>query len=364
VSTLDVEEAREILYLTWKEVKNLQKDVISDKELVSAIRDIIQGKTKSYRYALLTQVLAKTTNPQVDCRCLQVKRGNHRAFDARSFCKKVVLGFERIELEGILGGSSDPYVSKPLRHIEISREIIGEIKDKEGWMKLHRILAEVEEKNSEKFTREMLKQILLEIYRLLSEQEIKYKIPKKSNLTNIIEMLVEYFQEPSGGIRPQVVMYSLFKTMGETLRVFDDVTSAKITVANSFAGRVADIECYRGGKIILAVGVKDKEPTVSEVNGEILRIVREGIPNTILMVFRDIRRERLEEISKVVSDIANVEGKNILFAQGSKLKGILEVLLLLISHDWKKFIENTCQALDEYAPYEHRRKWAELLSRL
>lgn len=73
---VDAGRGKEILLAHWEEILRTEpEDFIEDEELSKAIERIINSKTKSYRYAILTQVLAKVINPSVECCCLQKKRG-------------------------------------------------------------------------------------------------------------------------------------------------------------------------------------------------------------------------------------------------------------------------------------------------
>jgi hypothetical protein len=185
------------------------------------------------------------------------------SFDARSFCKAVVVEFEKDHLENILGGSHDPYVSKPLRHESISLDIIKEIKDKEGWGALYDVLKVVQEKNDVEFTRRVLKQVLLEIRRLLVEIQASKEIsisafsisPTLIDLNNAIN---RYLEEPSEGARAQAIVYALINVANKRIKAFKDIRTTKSTVADKYAGKFADIECI-GENEKMKVGISVTE---------------------------------------------------------------------------------------------------------
>jgi hypothetical protein len=83
---------------------------ISD-EVPQSIRDAIirsiNSKTKTYRYVLPTQLLAKATDSALDCRTIQANAQMIGAFDARSVCQDVIVPFDRAT-ESVLGGSAEP----------------------------------------------------------------------------------------------------------------------------------------------------------------------------------------------------------------------------------------------------------------
>jgi len=119
----------------WYEINRLaDKNIsfLSDQPLLDQIKSSINSQTKSYRYVLLTQLLAKVVDPSLDSRSLMRRSDLDGAFDPRSLCKNVIVPFDGNN-ENVLGGSQEPYVSKPLRHSTLSLDHIDELKDKR-WM--------------------------------------------------------------------------------------------------------------------------------------------------------------------------------------------------------------------------------------
>lgn len=80
------------------------------------IRQVITGNHLTYRYILITNLLAKATNAEVNALALQAGADFDGAFDSRSLCHKIIVPFERDFLGGRLGRSNEPYLNKPARH--------------------------------------------------------------------------------------------------------------------------------------------------------------------------------------------------------------------------------------------------------
>jgi hypothetical protein len=149
-----VEEARKLLVERWEKINSWQ-----EIEVPSAIKQKIDYffssvsqrgvGIKGFRYALITQIIAKISRPELDIFSIQVKdefvTEGKKSFDARSFCKKVIIWFEKKYLQDLLGGSSDPYVSKPLRKPILFLEN-GSVKNKEAFEMLIEILDYTEKK--------------------------------------------------------------------------------------------------------------------------------------------------------------------------------------------------------------------------
>jgi hypothetical protein len=103
-----IDRTSRLLNEAWKEIIKLAKagkldDCLSEKALIAAVRESVNSRTKSYRYVLPTQVLAKLADASLDCRCLQASRGGAGAFDARTIAHKVVVPFDQAN-ENVLGG--------------------------------------------------------------------------------------------------------------------------------------------------------------------------------------------------------------------------------------------------------------------
>lgn len=76
----------------------------------------------TYRYIMLTNILAKAVEPRVDILSLQAGDSSTGAFDARSLASKVVYLFQKTMLGNVLdGANSDPLVNKPGRYLRLDK---------------------------------------------------------------------------------------------------------------------------------------------------------------------------------------------------------------------------------------------------
>ena len=72
----------------------------------------------TYQYILLTALVAKLANPQIDMLSLQVDDTSAGAYAPRTLCKDVIYPFQKQLLFNALDGSnSDPLVNKPARYL-------------------------------------------------------------------------------------------------------------------------------------------------------------------------------------------------------------------------------------------------------
>ena len=70
------ERCTKILEELWHKIQasndeNTLTDFIQDQTILDYIRNSLTGSTKTYHYVLLTQLLAKVADPNLDCRSVQ-----------------------------------------------------------------------------------------------------------------------------------------------------------------------------------------------------------------------------------------------------------------------------------------------------
>jgi hypothetical protein len=88
------------------------------------IAEVMLGRHLTYRYVLLTNLLAKATNGAANALAMQAGADLIGAFDSRALCHNVVVDFDRDpgQLAGKLGRSNEPYLNKPARYPALSTE--------------------------------------------------------------------------------------------------------------------------------------------------------------------------------------------------------------------------------------------------
>jgi hypothetical protein len=277
-------------------------NVIMDEAIRHAVQASINSKTKTYRYVLPTQTIAKFVNPSLDARCIQIKRGGSGAFDARTIAHQVIVPFDR-STHNVLGGSSEPYVNNPLRVPEVSLEgtILGKQKDKEGWNNLFHVLTSLESVNNPAYTSDLLRQIQIEIYRRLTTVSIIYPTPRRISLLQTVNLLNEFLSTPSGGDRAQAVATALMLTIGKQFHIYERVVRSKTNTADQSAGQVADIECFdSSGGLILAVEVKDVRLTVNHITDKLNRIRASNVIELLFLVRSGSLPAQESEIGEII----------------------------------------------------------------
>ncbi len=357
-----IQKCKETLYTYWEEIitHNIEEDYIDDKDLVKMVAESIRSKTKSYRYVLPTQLLAKLVDSSLDSKCLQAGRKPERGnFDARSLNNLVILEFER-EQGYPLGGSPEPYVNNPLRVDEISLKHLEAQKNKRGWKILCKIFEMIESYNNPEFTEKLFKQTLLEIRRVQQDMEVTYPIPQRISLEQTMKILKQYLEPRTGGRRLQVVVYAIFMAMKNIWNIYDNVISAPVNAADAPGGRPADITCEKSGETVLAIEVKDRTVTLEMLESKI-HSSREAHVRELMFLIR---------ANQLTQDIDVKERAEREFTSGGNIylletNSFLENILALIGENGRQiFLESVCDALMELnLDFQDKKDWAELLSK-
>jgi len=327
-------------------------------DLKNKIKECLTSNIKSYRYVLPTQLLSKSVDHSLNCRSLQVADDSEGSFDARTIAHKVIVPFDS-ENHDVLGGSKEPYVNNPLRCPAISDAYRERQRNKNDWDKLISVLTCVENLNDENFTKKVFDQTLFEIYKLLEEVKVVYPTPNRISLDTTLALLNNFLAEKSGGDRLEAVATSLFSTISDKFKLFEDIKREKVNTADVSSGMVADIECWLNGEIVLLVEVKDKSLTLTQLNAKIDVARSNQIKEILFMAQQGIDESNKEEINRKISQ-EFTSGQNIYitnlfdFARG--------ILIILGEKGRISFLSKIGPELDRSkSSIKHRKAWASLL---
>jgi len=305
--SLDFRRATEILETQWQTVTteagaNADLHYVSDDTLRAAIHSSVNHRFVAHRFCLPIQVLGKMTNPSLDCLRMQKKKKDRTdvsGWNARTLGSKVVAPFNRKQ-EGILGTSSDPYVSNPMRMPRIFRDDPSK-DDMAGWNVLVGILEQVEAHNQPAFTERVFRQVLLEMFRLQQTLAFTYAIPPRISLESTLALAAEFLSERSGGDRALALNGALFDAIGIHFKIFATVNRARINASDEATGQAADLECVNEqGHIVLVVEVKDRTLTLTDVEGTLQKSRQRAIKD-IFFTAPGVQTENKGPVSERVS---------------------------------------------------------------
>ncbi len=350
----------------WAEVKDRAEagntsDFLQEEDLLKAIRYSLNCKEKGYHYVLLTQLMAKTSDPKRDCRALQDQARVPGAFDARTIAHSVSVPFDRQQLDGALGRSPSPYLINSLRAPLLDVDDVKKRKDKEGWRSVCQVAEEVESKNDPEFTANVFKQVLLGIYRKLGSTTIKYNIPLRSSLAQVVAAIRRFTDEKSGGDRPLALTAALFQTIGKYTKLFEpSVRRGRINASDESSGQIADVECVDAeGNIVIAIEVKDKTVTVSDLE-EKLGATREKSIKEVFFVSARVNKEADDVPLRVAQEFSF--GQNLYVCH---LVDLAQSILALTGEASRRnFLANVGEQLDKYSDTKHRLAWKKALDEI
>ncbi len=360
------EKATAILKTEWDRTCRLAdekklEDWLHDSKLIRAARLSINSSTKTYRYVLPTQIVSKLADPSLDSRCVQASRGGRGAFDARTIAHAVVVPFDQAN-ENVLGGSQEPYVNNPLRIPEISSDYRSAQRDPHGWDQLCLVFDAVEQKRKADFTLRVFRQVLTEIYKRLLTVRVVYPVPKRVSLRRTVEVIQEFLAEHSGGDRLLALSAALFTVIGKRFGLYSEVRRGRITAADQASGMLADLECVKkDGSIVLAVEVKDRQITISQLRAKI-RSIREKQVSEIFFVAQGTVAEEKAELESLI-DHEFVGGQNVYVTDLLRLSRVS--LALLGETGRRDFLKESADQLEKYhSDITHRWSWASILATL
>ena len=354
-----VEKARGVLGLAWEAVQKGERSVRGaiPRDVSDAISRSINSRSKTYRYVLPTQLLAKVTDPRLDCRSIQATSNLTAAFDARSLAQDVIVPFDRAH-HSVLGGAPEPYANNPLRIPAIISSERGAQKYKEDFDDLVLVLEYAQQHPT--LAPAFLDVVLREINLRLSTSLIVYPVPNRTSLEQTSKIIASFLTERTGGLRMQALVSALFRALGKQFGIFSDVRSGSINAADASTGSAADVECIGAkGDVVLAVEVKDRQLTLRQITDKLPAVRAKGIAEVLFLIQGGIESGEKE----VVRDTQRKE-----FAAGQNLyvtdfrEFLNSCLILLGERGRRMFLQSVGDELDaKRADLTHRQKWRDLL---
>jgi hypothetical protein len=275
------------------------------------IKTIIQGNHLTFRYILVTALLGKATNPNINALALQAGADIEGAYDARSVCHGVVVPLERQLLNRALGGSNEPFLNKPARFPTISpSNAVRAGKDKVLLLILHKVLSEIE-------TSEQAFNILCIALQYALEKQIARStlLPQLSESADshlkIIEFVDAFVARSIEGQVAAIVVGTVLSTYFDQFEGFEVVVHP-VNQSGASSNEVADIDIKQNGRMFVAIEVKDKQFSEQDVDHAAFKVSQYGLKSItfIIGVNGTCIGSPLEQIAKTILIARNV---NVIF---------------------------------------------------
>ncbi len=361
---LSPETGQKALRALWQKVQQgVEPRPTLDASITDAIDLLVRQQppgTKAFRYALLTQVLAVYLDPQVDIFALQVRattEPRRKSFDARSFCKSVVVPFERDHWGNLLGGSPDPYVSKPLRKPRLEREDPS-IRNQEAYRALWTVLEYMNQGRDDEAERQsrarmILVEILHQIYSLLQQRLTPPPLPENIPLDTLMDVVEAFCNQPSLGGRPQYLLVAFLEAFNALTGLYGNIIASKATEADRAKERLGDIEIRDKQGVLKLVIAVTTELTCEKLREEIHKAQKKQIPELLIISVR------------MHADVASCDPPvSSPYVRWTTLTEYLRLLIWTIDADIRpKFVAQLYKVLSHYGETSALFDWDALIRR-
>lgn len=323
------------------------------------IVSLLEHRLTAIRFCLVTQLLGKLADNDIDAMCLQKGDGSAGRWDPRSFAVAVVVPWNRGN-QTVLGPSGDPYVSNPLRRPRVDQGL-DQMGDRASWQALCDVLAEVERQGDEAYTASVLGGVLSAARDFLARQTFDYVVPARVSLLQCQRLVASFLSEPSGGDRGLAVVAALFQVFRDRFGLWETVRRGVINASDTASGLAADLECVAGGKPVLAVEVKERLVDEGDLKSAIAK-ARAASVTELLLCTRGVQETQRNAVATGI-EAAWASGTNVYQTTiDDLLRGDLP---LLGEAGIRAFVEQVGKQLDAFATQpRHRQAWQGLLAGL
>jgi transcription elongation GreA/GreB family factor len=265
--TVDLHAAKAALDKAWANVKSRSRPPAKMQQLIETV---LSASDVTFKYILVTGYLAKYVNPKVHARALQAGSSLTGAYDARSVCHKVVVGFEKSK-GNLFGMSNEPFLSKPARHPEHDRDN-PQLRNKLSAQRLHAALEQ-----GQRGSRAEVYQGLVHILRVSLQHtanRTQVEVSAQVTLGSVIDFVHKFLQETDGGARLVGVWGAFAKLLSEKGRVKVYPPSA----SDLYGKTAGDVEVYYADELVSASECKQRAMNLDDVKHGIGKAVKMGVP--------------------------------------------------------------------------------------
>ena len=267
------------------------------------ITTILLGGHKTYKYILVTALLAKATDESIDILSLQAKDESEGAYDARSLCHKVIVPFEREYYPNSIGGSNEPFLNKPARFTRLTTDnAVRAGKDYDTLVLLINTLSLIH-------SRETAFLYLCSAINVMSELENTYR--NQFSIDDIsfngdgrCQAILDYIYKLTDKILEGEICPLIVSTI-EQLYLGDSfiVKPHKVNESGASSKEVGDIDIFdSNGKLIESFEIKDKDFTKEDVGHAISKFIEAELSRSMFIYGKNVVWNK-EEVFQLVGRI-------------------------------------------------------------
>lgn len=220
----------------------------------------------TYQYVLLTALVAKLANPQIDMLSLQVDDASSGAYAPRTLCKEVIYPFQKQILFNALDGSnSDPLVNKPARYLRLSKSNAARGDGKIVLDRLCDALPTLTELSDVRDTLDYMMSKLVLIARENKERkEAVSSAVRDTNTQELYAFLSDLLDQGFGGAALVLASYALFLIQFPAEEGYS-IIPHPVNQSGASSRQRSDLDIELNGAPFLGVELKDKPFTSDDV---------------------------------------------------------------------------------------------------
>lgn len=325
---IDIQQAEKILNQAAEAARNGSYHV--SREMETKIEQILGHTHLTYKYMLLTGMLAIAVDCRVHPLSLQAKAPIKGAFDARTLCHRVVVPFEKEKLQERFGGSNEPFSNKPARFTHLSTDNpCRRGSDLITMKNLISVLEDAREKSCEMAALICIlnKALTLDSRAVVMQGNISNDIITKHRLSQLIDEILEKSCE--GETLALVTAFLLELYASENLGNVT-VSSHPTNQSGSSSMEISDLDVFVDNKLILCVEAKDKEFNSSDVNHAVGKVIKNGGKSLVFIEGRhsSTKIDRNKMVKKYADD-----GFDLSFVHVHDFKKIVIALISSVAVD-------------------------------
>lgn len=254
-------------------LESFRSDCHTKDNITTNIEQILNATHKTYKYILITGILAKATNEKANPLALQAGAEIIGSYDARSLCHNVIVPFERDFLHNILGGSNEPFLNKPARFTHLSKEnAVRRGRDKEILFLLIETLSSIKDKKSAK---QYLSCAFKFLKTKIEEQNIATNNTTNYNLTliEIYDFSLKFIDKSLEGETSATIIGTFEKILHKSFNIENTVKVHKVNQCGASSKEVGDIDIFINKKFSHSIEVKDKNFTAYDVEHALNKVL-------------------------------------------------------------------------------------------
>lgn len=220
----------------------------------------------TYQYILLTALVAKLANSQIDMMSLQVEDPSDGAYAPRTLCKDVIYPFQKqILFNALDGNNSDPLVNKPARYLRLSKSNAAR---GDGKIVLDHLCDTLPTLTSPSDIQETLDYMMSKLLKIAREnRERKEAVGGSVSDANVQELytfLSDLLDQGFGGAALVLAVYALFLIQFPAEKGFK-VIPHPVNQSGASSRQRSDLDIELNGVPFLGVELKDKPFTSDDV---------------------------------------------------------------------------------------------------